>query len=103
MARIRESATLRYRLEREPRILEQRSGKLEPQPLLVLQRCEPSSRLKGARQITRAHMGELGQSRQWHGLSKVRAQPILDTMDTGMQVVAERKIDARLIVSAVPS
>jgi hypothetical protein len=103
MARIRESATLRYRFECEPRILEQRSAKLEPQPLLVLQRRKPSSHLEGTRQITRAHVGKLRQSRQSNRFSKVLAQPILDTMNTGMQVVAERKIDACLIVSTVPS
>lgn len=103
MARIHKSATLRYRLEREPRISEQRSGNLEPQPLLILQRGKAGSRLRGAYRITRAHAGELGKPGQSNRLSKVCAQPILDSMDTRMQVVAEREINACLGMATLSS
>lgn len=101
MARIHKSATLRYRLERKPRILEQRSGKLEPQPLLILQRGKAGSGFKGAYQITRAHAGQFSQPGQANRLGKMCAQPILHSMDTRMQVVAERKINAGLGVATL--
>src|SRR6266481_1250368 len=103
MARIYKSATLRNRLDREPRISEQRSGKLESQPLLILQWSQTSCRFESAHQITRTHVGELGQTRQAHRLGKVRAQPILDPMNTRMQVVSKREINAGLIVTAMSS
>ena len=103
MARIHKAATLRYRLERKPRISEQRSGKLESQPLLILQRRKAGSCLKSAYQITRAHAGELSQPGQSNRFGKMRAQPILDSMDTRMQVVAEREVNAGLGVATLSS
>ena len=103
MARIRKSAAFGNRLKREPRISEQRSGKLESESLLILQWSKTGCRFESAHQIARTHVGELGQTRQTHRLSEVRAQPILDPMNTWMQVVSEREINAGLIVTAMSS
>jgi len=89
MARIHKSATVRNRLDREPRISQQRSGKLESESLLILQWSKTGCRFESAHQITRTHLRELRQARQPDRLSEVRTEPILDLMDTRMQVVPE--------------
>src|ERR1700731_3388100 len=102
VASIGKSRTLGDRLERQLRIAQERSGKLKFEPLLILQRCKPCGGLECAYQITRTHVGQLRQMRQPDGLGKMGAQPILDSMHTRMQMVPERKIDARLIVTTMP-
>ena len=89
MARIHKSTTVRNRLDREPRISQQRSGKLESESLLILQWSKTGCRFESAHQITRTHVRELRQARQPDRLSEVRTEPILDLMDTRMQVVPE--------------
>jgi hypothetical protein len=89
MARIRKAAALSNRFKREPRILEQRSGKLESESLLILQWGKTGCRFECTHQITRTHVGKLRQARQPDRLSEVRAEPILDLMDSRMQVIPE--------------
>jgi hypothetical protein len=89
MARIGKATALSNRLKREPRILKQRSGKLESEALLILQWSKTGCGFECAHQITRTHMDKLRQAHQPDRLSEVRAEPILDLMDTRMQVVPE--------------
>jgi hypothetical protein len=83
MACIRKTAALGNRFKREPRIAEQRSGKLESQPLLILQWSKTGRRFEGAHQITRTHVGKLRQPRQpqlarhsgfWQSVWRVRTR-----------------------------
>jgi len=101
VARISKSGALGNRLEWQLRIAQKRSGKLKFKPLLILERRKPGRGLKGAYQIARTHVGELSQTRQADGLGKMRAQPILDSMHTRVQVIPEREINTRLIVTAI--